>query len=65
MNTQRKKITVPAIRAMKGKSRIGMLTAYDHPSAKIADAAGAWARRAATSSSSQAWGTPRAAASAT
>jgi 3-methyl-2-oxobutanoate hydroxymethyltransferase len=41
MNTQRKKVTVPAIRAMKGKSRIGMLTAYDYPSGKIADAAGA------------------------
>lgn len=38
---QRKKVTVPAIRAMKSKSRIGMLTAYDYPSAKIADAAGA------------------------
>ena len=37
----RKKITVPAIRAMKGKSRIGMLTAYDYPSARVADAAGA------------------------
>jgi 3-methyl-2-oxobutanoate hydroxymethyltransferase len=37
----RKKVTVPAIRAMKGKSRIGMLTAYDYPSATIADAAGA------------------------
>ena len=37
----RKKITVPAIRAMKGVSRIGMLTAYDYPSAKVADAAGA------------------------
>ena len=41
MNTPRKKITVPAIRAMKSTSRIGMLTAYDYPSAKIADAAGA------------------------
>jgi 3-methyl-2-oxobutanoate hydroxymethyltransferase len=41
MNEQRKKITAPAIRAMKGKSRIGMLTAYDYPSAKVADAAGA------------------------
>jgi len=41
MNDQRKKVTVPAIRAMKGRSRIGMLTAYDFPSAKIADAAGA------------------------
>jgi 3-methyl-2-oxobutanoate hydroxymethyltransferase len=40
-NLQRKKVTVPAIRAMKGKSRVGMLTAYDYPSAKIADAAGA------------------------
>ena len=38
---QRKKVTVPAVRAMKGKSRIGMLTAYDYPSAKVADAAGA------------------------
>lgn len=37
----RKKVTVPAIRAMKSKSRIGMLTAYDYPSATIADAAGA------------------------
>src|SRR5688500_5374157 len=40
-SNQRKKVTVPAIRAMKGKSRIGMLTAYDYPSATIADAAGA------------------------
>jgi len=40
-SNQRKKVTVPAIRAMKGKSRIGMLTAYDYPSARIADAAGA------------------------
>ncbi|HVG24158.1 MAG TPA: 3-methyl-2-oxobutanoate hydroxymethyltransferase [Thermoanaerobaculia bacterium] len=37
----RKKVTVPAIRAMKGSARIGMLTAYDYPSAKVADAAGA------------------------
>ncbi len=37
----KKKVTVPAIRAMKSKARIGMLTAYDYPSAKIADAAGA------------------------
>src|ERR1700682_2771249 len=35
-----KKGTVPSIRAMKGRSRIGMLTAYDYPSARIADAAG-------------------------
>ena len=39
--TPRKKLTVPAIRAMKAKQRIGMLTAYDYPSAKVADAAGA------------------------
>ena len=38
---ERKKVTVPAIRAMKGVSRIGMLTAYDYPSGKVADAAGA------------------------
>jgi 3-methyl-2-oxobutanoate hydroxymethyltransferase len=41
MNSQRKKVTVPGIRAMKGAARIGMLTAYDYPSAKIADTAGA------------------------
>jgi 3-methyl-2-oxobutanoate hydroxymethyltransferase len=39
--TPRKKVTVPAIRAMKARQRIGMLTAYDYPSAKVADAAGA------------------------
>ncbi|HYK01277.1 MAG TPA: 3-methyl-2-oxobutanoate hydroxymethyltransferase [Thermoanaerobaculia bacterium] len=39
--SERKKVTVPAVRAMKHKSRIGMLTAYDYPSAKVADAAGA------------------------
>lgn len=39
--TPRKKVTVPAVRAMKGKSRIGMLTAYDYPGARVADAAGA------------------------
>jgi 3-methyl-2-oxobutanoate hydroxymethyltransferase len=38
---QKKKVTVPAVRAMKNKSRIGMLTAYDYPSGKIADTAGA------------------------
>ena len=37
----RKKVTVPSVRAMKAKSRIGMITAYDYPSAKLADAAGA------------------------
>src|SRR5664279_2950476 len=35
-----KRITVPVIRAMKGEKRIGMITAYDYPSAKVADAAG-------------------------
>jgi 3-methyl-2-oxobutanoate hydroxymethyltransferase len=35
-----KRVTVPAIRAMKRVQRVGMLTAYDYPSAKIADAAG-------------------------
>jgi 3-methyl-2-oxobutanoate hydroxymethyltransferase len=35
-----KRITVPAIRAMKGARRIGMITAYDYPSAKVADAVG-------------------------
>jgi 3-methyl-2-oxobutanoate hydroxymethyltransferase len=39
--SERKKVTVPAVRAMKNKSRIGMLTAYDYPSAKVGDAAGA------------------------
>src|SRR5437763_15274047 len=34
-----KRITVPAVRAMKGVKRIGMITAYDYPSAKVADAA--------------------------
>jgi 3-methyl-2-oxobutanoate hydroxymethyltransferase len=38
--TNIKRITVPAIRAMKGEKRIGMITAYDYPSAKVADAAG-------------------------
>ena len=35
------KITVPVIKSMKGKTPIGMITAYDYPSAKAADAAGA------------------------
>jgi len=35
-----KRVTVPAIRAMKGQQRIGMLTAYDYPSAKVVDSAG-------------------------
>ena len=39
-NPAPKKITVPIIRSMKSQQRIGMITAYDFPSAKIADAAG-------------------------
>ena len=35
-----KRVTVPQIRAMKASQRIGMLTAYDFPSGKVADAAG-------------------------
>lgn len=35
------KITVPDIRSRKGGARIKMVTAYDHPSAVIADRAGA------------------------
>jgi 3-methyl-2-oxobutanoate hydroxymethyltransferase len=35
------KITVPGIRSRKGGARIRMVTAYDHPSAVIADRAGA------------------------
>ena len=38
---EKKKVTVPQIRSMKASQRIGMLTAYDYPSAKVADAAGA------------------------
>jgi 3-methyl-2-oxobutanoate hydroxymethyltransferase len=34
-------VTVPAVKGMKRTQRIGMLTAYDYPSAKIVDAAGA------------------------
>ena len=41
MSSNPKRVTAPSIRAMKGSARIGMLTAYDYPSAKIADAAGA------------------------
>jgi len=36
-----KRVTAPAIRAAKGSRRIGMITAYDYPSARIADSAGA------------------------
>jgi 3-methyl-2-oxobutanoate hydroxymethyltransferase len=35
------KVTVPGIRARKGGQKIRMITAYDHPSAVIADRAGA------------------------
>lgn len=41
MAAKPKRITVPDVRAMKGAARIGMLTAYDFPTAKIADEAGA------------------------
>src|SRR5581483_3751328 len=36
-----KRVTVPAIKAMKRAQRIGMITAYDFPGAKVSDAAGA------------------------
>ncbi|HUJ14757.1 MAG TPA: 3-methyl-2-oxobutanoate hydroxymethyltransferase [Thermoanaerobaculia bacterium] len=38
---EQKRVTVPAIRAMKRAQRIGMITAYDFPGGKISDAAGA------------------------
>ena len=42
MGTQTKRrVTAPAVRAMKGAQRIGMITAYDYPSGKVSDAAGA------------------------
>jgi 3-methyl-2-oxobutanoate hydroxymethyltransferase len=41
MATAAKRVTVPTIREMKSRQRIGMLTAYDYPSAKAVDAAGA------------------------
>ena len=37
----KKKVTAPAVRAMKRAQRIGMITAYDYPSGRLADAAGA------------------------
>lgn len=36
-----KRITVPAVRAMKGQTPVAMLTAYDYPTARMADASGA------------------------
>jgi len=39
--TSAKRITAPAIFAMKGTSKIKMVTAYDAPTARIADRAGA------------------------
>ncbi|HVR43202.1 MAG TPA: 3-methyl-2-oxobutanoate hydroxymethyltransferase [Thermoanaerobaculia bacterium] len=41
MSEPRKRVTVPSIRAAKGVRRIGMVTAYDHPSARIVDDSGA------------------------
>ncbi len=35
------KVTAPEIRARKGKAKIRMITAYDYPTARIADRAGA------------------------
>jgi 3-methyl-2-oxobutanoate hydroxymethyltransferase len=35
------KVTVPTIKSLKGKTPVGMITAYDYPSARVADAAGA------------------------
>jgi len=40
-NPAAKRMTAPAIKAMKGTRRIAMITAYDHPSARAVDAAGA------------------------
>lgn len=36
----RKKVTAPAVHLRKGEQKLTMITAYDYPSAKIADAAG-------------------------
>jgi 3-methyl-2-oxobutanoate hydroxymethyltransferase len=38
---EQKRVTAPVIKSMKRVQRIGMLTAYDFPSAKTVDAAGA------------------------
>src|SRR5260370_4160400 len=40
-NYMRDKVTVPAIQARKGGPKIKVVTAYDAPSARIADRAGA------------------------
>lgn len=39
--TKNARVTVPAIRSMKGSTRIAMLTAYDFPTARVVDQAGA------------------------
>lgn len=36
----RKKVTAPAVHLRKGEQKLTMITAYDYPTAKIADAAG-------------------------
>jgi 3-methyl-2-oxobutanoate hydroxymethyltransferase len=36
-----KRVTVPGVMEMKGTRRIGVITAYDYPSARIVDSAGA------------------------
>ncbi len=38
---EQKRVTAPVVKAMKRVQRVGMLTAYDYPSAKVVDAAGA------------------------
>jgi 3-methyl-2-oxobutanoate hydroxymethyltransferase len=40
-NSTPKRVTVPAVKGMKGNRRIGVITAYDYPSARIVDGAGA------------------------
>lgn len=41
MSDERRKVTAPAIREQKGGPKIKMVTAYDHPTAIMADRAGA------------------------